>query len=74
MLARHDRMHPFHRIAVVVARLHRTRDSGWGKLLWELRVRPRTRTIYIAEANSEPPDGQYWQRAWSRPLKVLVRR
>lgn len=74
VLARHDRMHPFHRIAVVVARIDRSNGHGLGELLWQLRVRPRTRTTYIAEANSQPPGGQYWQRAWSEPVTVLVHR
>ena len=70
VLTRHDRYHAFHRIAVVTAR---AKPRGW-VLLWHLRVRPRARTIYIAEADSQPPEGQFWVRAWSRPLKVLVGR
>jgi hypothetical protein len=75
VLARHDRCHPFRRIAVVTAKLHPTPKSHvhpWGALIWQLRVRPRARTIYIAEANSQPQGGQIWQQAWSRPSKVLV--
>jgi hypothetical protein len=68
VLARLDSRHPFRRIAVVVARPH-----GW-KLLWQLRVRPRATTTYIAEANSQPTGGQFWQHARSRPFKVLVTR
>jgi hypothetical protein len=66
VLARHDRAHAFRRIAVVVARPY-----GW-QLRWRLRVRPRARTTYVAEANSQPPGGQFWQRARSRPFSVLV--
>jgi hypothetical protein len=66
VLARHDSRHPFRPIAVVVARPH-----GW-QLVWRLRVRPRATTIYIAAAISQPKGGQYWQRARSRPFKVLV--
>lgn len=76
VLARHDSHHPFRRLAVVMAKLHPTPQSHvhpWGVLLWQLRVRPRARTIYIAEANSQPPGGQVWQHAWSKPFKVLVR-
>lgn len=73
VLARHDRMHPFHRIAVVRAKFHRFQGSP-GAVLWQLRVRPRTRAIYIAEANSQPAGGKYWQRPWSRPVKILVSR
>ena len=73
VLARPDRHHAFHRIAVVRATLRRgTKAAPFGELLWQLRVRPRTRMIYIAEANSQPKGGQVWQRAWSKPLKVLV--
>jgi hypothetical protein len=77
VLARHDRYHPFRRIAVVRAKLHPTPKSHvhpWGELIWQLRVRPRTHTIYIAEASYQPPGGQVWQQAWSKPFKVLVRR
>jgi hypothetical protein len=66
VLVRRDSRLPFRRIAVVVARPH------GGKLLWQLRVRPRATTAYIAEANSQPTGGQFWQRARSRPFKVLV--
>ena len=69
VLARHDRDHPFHRIRVVSARTH-----GW-HLNWQLAVRPRARTSYIVEANSQPAGGgQYWQRAWSRPFTVVPAR
>lgn len=76
LLARHDRYHPFRRFKVVMAKLHPTPKSHvhpWGELVWQLRVGPRTRTTYIAEANYQPPGGQVWQQAWSKPFKVLVR-
>lgn len=75
VLARRDRYHPFRRIAVVRAKLHRkpTENAPFGRLLWQLRVRPRTRMIYIAEANSNPPGGVVWERAWSKPFRVRVR-
>lgn len=75
VLARPDRHHPFHRIAVVRAKLNpkRKQNAPFGKLLWQLRVRPQTRMIYIAEANYQPQGGQVWQQAWSTPFKVLVR-
>jgi hypothetical protein len=73
VLARPDRHHAFHRIAVVRAKLHpRTKNAPFGELLWQLRVRPRARTIYIAEANSQPRGGRVWQRAWSKPFRVRV--
>jgi hypothetical protein len=72
--ARPDRYHPFRRIAVVKAKWDRTRrqNAPWGELLWQLRVRPQTRMIYIAEANFQPDGGQVWQRAWSKPFRVRV--
>jgi hypothetical protein len=73
VLARPDGHHPFHRIAVVTAKPQRSRNPGNAHSVWQLRVRPRTRMIYIAEANSQPEGGQYWQRAWSRPFRVDVR-
>ncbi len=75
VLARPDRYHEFHRIAVVRAKVHPgTKNAPFGELLWRLRVRPRAKTIYIAEANSQPQGGQVWQRAWSRPFRVRVGR
>jgi len=68
VLARHDRYHPFRRFRVVTATTH-----GW-HLSWQLRVRPRSRTIYIAEADSQPAGGQYWVRAWSKPFRVAPAR
>jgi hypothetical protein len=75
VLARPDRHHAFHRIAVVRATLHpRTKAAPFGELLWQLRVRPRTRMIYIAEANSQPTGGQVWQRTWSKSFRVRLGR
>jgi len=75
VLARPDRYHAFHRMAVVRAKVHpRTKNAPFGELLWQLRVRPRAKTIYIAEANSQPQSGQVWQRAWSKPLRVRIGR
>ena len=77
VLARPDRYHAFHRIAVVRAKLHTPKgpiDPFSGRLLWRLRVHPRAKTIYIAEANYQPQGGQVWQRAWSRPFRVRVGR
>ena len=75
VLARPDRHHPFHRIAVVLAKPGRpVHDLSNVYSVWHLRVRPRARTIYIVEANSQPAGGQYWQRAWSKPFRVIVGR
>jgi hypothetical protein len=75
VLARPDRYHAFHRIAVIRTKVHpRTKNAPFGELLWQLRVQPRAKTIYIAEANSQPRGGQVWQRAWSRPFRVRIGR
>jgi hypothetical protein len=75
VLARADRYHAFHRIAVVRAKLHLPKGGNplLGKLLWRLRVHPRAKTIYIAEANYQPQGGQVWQQAWSKPFRLRVR-
>jgi hypothetical protein len=70
VLARPDRMHPFRRIAAVKPKIVHSKGS-FGELRWHLRVRPRARTIYIAEADTDP---QTWQRAWSKPFRVRVGR
>lgn len=67
VLARPDRYHPFRRVRTVIAKGHGT------ELSWQLRVRFRRRTIYIARANSEPGDGEYWAPAWSKSFRVTPR-
>jgi hypothetical protein len=67
VLARPDRYHAFRPFRTLTATA-----QGW-HLVWKLRVRPRTKTIYVAEANYQPPGGQYWDRAWSRSFRVIVR-
>jgi len=75
VLARPDRFHAFHRIAVVRPKLHPpTSHASLGALLWRLHVRPRAKTIYIAEANFQPKGGQVYTRAWSKPFRVRVGR
>jgi hypothetical protein len=66
LLARHDRHHPFRRVAVT-AKLKRRQSAGFP---WKLSVHPRRTTIYLAEAVSDPT---HWQPARSRPFKVVVR-
>jgi hypothetical protein len=68
VLARPDRYHPFRRIRAVMAKGHGT------ELAWQLRVRPRRRTIYIARAIFEPSDGEYWAPAWSKPFRAAPQR
>lgn len=72
VFARSDRRHPFHRIAVVTAKPLRAKNPGKAHSVWQLRVRPGKNKIYIAEANSQPKYGQYWQNAWSKPFRVRV--
>jgi hypothetical protein len=48
------------------------RRCARGQLVWHLRVRPRARAIYVAEANFQPQGGQVWQQARSRPFKVRL--
>jgi hypothetical protein len=77
VLARPDRYHLFHRIAGVTAKPVRQRrvcNPAKSHSAWHLRIRPRARTIYIVEADSQPASGQYWQRAWSKPFRIHVGR
>lgn len=75
VLARPDRYHAFHRIAVVRPKVFPPKNhTSLGELLWQLHVRPRAKTLYIAEANYQPRGGQVWQRAWSRTFRVRVDR
>jgi hypothetical protein len=74
VLARPDRYHPFHRIAVVTAKPRRAERPASAYSVWQLRVRSRAKTIYIAEANSQPQGGQVWQQAWSKPFRVRIGR
>jgi hypothetical protein len=74
VLARPDRYHPFHRIAVVSALPRHSSNPADAHSVWQLRVRPRAHVIYIAEANSQPAGGQVWQQAWSKPFRVRVGR
>lgn len=66
LLARHDRHHPFKRLAVN-AELKKRGTSGFP---WKLYVHPKATTTYIAEATS---NASYWQPAMSRPFRVVVR-
>jgi len=70
VLARHDRSHPFRRLATVRSEAHTSDD----RYVWKLNLRPKAKTIYIAELRYQPP-GELGQRtAWSRPFKVSLRR
>jgi len=72
VLARPDRHHSFHRIAVVMAQPRRSPNPADAHSVWQLRVRPGTNKIYIAQASSQPKGGQVWQDAWSKPFRVRV--
>jgi hypothetical protein len=72
VLARPDGNHPFHPVAVVMAKPHRSKNLGNVYSVWRLRVRPRTSTTYIVEARSQPAGGEFWQRAQSGPFRVRV--
>lgn len=73
ILGRRNGHHPFRRIAVVTAKVHRpTKGAPFGELLWQLRVRPQRHMIYIAEAKSQPKGGTVWQQASSKPFRVRV--
>jgi hypothetical protein len=73
VLERPDRHHAFRRVAVVRAKLFRpTKNHPFGELLWHLRVRPRARTTYVAEANYQPRGGQVWRDARSSLFTVRV--
>lgn len=74
VLARPDRHHPFHRIAVVTAKPRHSQEPNRAYSVWRLHVRPGANKIYIAEANSQPKYGRYWQDAWSKPFRVRVGR
>ncbi len=69
VLARHDRHHPYQRIAMA-AEPGKRQPSGYP---WQLHVHPKRTTIYIAEANSQPDYGQFWTNATSKPFKAVVK-
>jgi hypothetical protein len=66
--------HPFYRVAAVRATVHRTPGDPIGKLLWQVRVHPRSSTTYAAIASYQPAGGRVWERARSKLLRVSVRR
>lgn len=70
VLARHDRHHPFRRLATVRSET-RAPDRGY---VWRLNLHPDATTIYIAEVSYQPVGEQGRRRAWSRPFRVIVRR
>jgi hypothetical protein len=70
VLARHDRRHPFRRIATVRSE---TRTSD-GLYSWRLKTYLNQKTIYIAKVTYQPEGEQGLRTSWSRPFKVLVRR
>jgi hypothetical protein len=72
--ARPYRGHPFHRAGVVEATVHPpTKHAPYGKLVWHLRIHPRSRMTYVAIASYQPKGGQVWERAVSKPFRINVR-
>jgi hypothetical protein len=69
VLARHDRYHPFRRIATVRSEKRTPYGSGFA---WQLHLHPKTKSIYIAEVTYQPEGEQGQRQAWSRPFKVSV--
>ena len=73
--ARPYRGHPFHRVGIVAATVRPpTKHAPYGKLVSDLRVRPRSRMAYVAVASYQPKGGQVWERALSKPFWIGVRR
>jgi hypothetical protein len=67
--------HPFHRVAVVTATVHpRTKRAPFGELRWHVRIRPHWDMTYVAVASYQPAAGTVWQRATSKPFRIIVRR
>lgn len=71
VLARHDRSHPFKRIAMFRLPFG-TATVGRHSCTytWRLHVRPGLPTIYIADSKVGT---QWWRPATSRPFRVLIR-
>jgi len=69
VLARYAGAHAFKAIATVTM-------PGGGDVQdpWRLKVRPGVATTYIAEVTGQPPGGQIWRQATSRPFTVRMRR
>jgi hypothetical protein len=70
VLARHDRSHPFQRIAMFVVRLRRSSSSFGCEYDWQLKVRPGLRTTYVADSKF---NADLWKPATSRPFTVRIR-
>jgi hypothetical protein len=70
VLARHDRYHPFRRIATVRSETRTPYDV----YTWQLELHPKAKAIYIAKLTYQPLGEQGSRTSWSRPFKVRVRR
>jgi hypothetical protein len=73
VIARPYAGHPFHRVAVVRA-LRRQPTSGCARLVWQVRIHPRSSMTYVAIASYQPHGGRVWERARSKPFRIDVRR
>jgi hypothetical protein len=69
VLARHDRRHPFQRIAMFVLHVGGRSTSHGCNYAWQLKVRPGLRTIYIADSKLS---ADLWKPATSRPFRVTI--
>jgi hypothetical protein len=69
VLARHDRSHPFQRIAMFALRLRGRSTSHGCNYAWQLKVRPGLPTIYIADSKLS---ANLWKPATSRPFTVRI--
>ncbi len=64
--------HVWYRIRVVMTKPVK-RPSLHPHSVWQVWVHPHGTTIYMVEANSQPPAGQFWQNARGGPFGVFVR-
>ncbi len=74
ILSRPDRQHPYHRVAVVKAKVIRLGKPPFLGLGWHLRTRPKAGTVYTAEAVYQPRGGRLWTQAFSKPFRVQLHR
>jgi hypothetical protein len=69
VLARYAGSQPFKEIATVSME-----GSPDATDVWHLKVRPGVATTYVAEVSGQPPGGQIWKQARSRPLTLRLGR
>jgi plastocyanin len=74
VLARHDGRHPFEPIATVPVRHPQVIGFTTIRYGWKLNVQPGVTTTYSAKVTWQPPQGQIWTNAKSRPFTVRIRK